>query len=84
MVYSYNNFLRYQNDTVCNMMFDCQASRPTYARMNSTISQRNFLFYLTAGAVHTTAFMWLSFVMRFRRISLVPTLALGTLYFSFF
>ena len=66
------------------MMYDVQATRPAYDRMNSIVSQRNFLFYLTSGAVHTTAFMYLSFVLRFRRITLVPTLAIGTVYFSFF
>ena len=41
-VYVYNNYLRYQNDTVCNMMFDVKASKPAYAKMNSIISQKNF------------------------------------------
>ena len=80
----YNNFLRYQNDTMCNMMFDVQASKPAYAKLNSIISQRNFIFYLSTGTLHTTAFMYLSFLMRFRRLSALPVLAIGTVYFSFF
>jgi len=83
-VYAYNNFLRYQNDTMCNMMFDVHASKPAHARLNSIISQRNLVFYLSAGAFHSIAFAWLSFLLRFRRITLVPTLAIGTVYFSVF
>jgi len=37
-IYLYNNYLRYQNDTVCNLMFDVQAPRPVYDKFNSTIS----------------------------------------------
>ena len=65
-------------------MFDVQATRPAYARMNSVVGQRNMLFYITSGAVHTTAFMYLSFFFRFRRITALPALAIGTAYFSFF
>ena len=83
-VYAYNNFLRYQNDTMCNMMFDVCAGKPEHARLNSIISQRNMAFYLSATAFHSAAFAWLSLVLRFRRITLIPTLAIGTVYFSVF
>ena len=38
-VYVKDNFLRYQNDTMCNMMFDVKASKAEYAKLNSVISQ---------------------------------------------
>ena len=37
-VYVTQNFLRYQNDTMCNLMFDTKAPRPLYDKMNSVIS----------------------------------------------
>lgn len=83
-VYAYSNFLRYQNDTMSNMMFDVHASKPDYARLNSTITQRSMAFYASATAFHSMAFAWLSLVLRFRRITLLPTLAIGTVYFSVF
>ena len=67
-----------------NMMFEVHASKPDHARLNSTISQRNMAFYLSATAFHSSAFAWLSLVLRFRRITLLPTLAIGTVYFSVF
>ena len=36
-VYVFNNYHRYQNDTVCNMMFDVQASRAAYDRINGAV-----------------------------------------------
>ena len=38
-VYVLRNFLRYQNPTVANVMFDTKATRPQYDRLNSVISQ---------------------------------------------
>ena len=83
-IYTYNNFLRYQNDTMGNMMFEVCAGKPDHARLNSIITQRNLAFYASATAVHSFAFAWLSLVLRFRRITLIPTLAIGTVYFSVF
>ncbi len=47
-VFVMNNFLRYSNPTVCNVMFDTQAKRPQYDRLNSVISQQQTKFYLSA------------------------------------
>ena len=38
-VYVWNNFMRFQNATVSNIMFETQATRAQYARLNSVISQ---------------------------------------------
>ena len=83
-VYTYNNFLRYQNDTVRNVMFDTKAPKQAYDRLNSVISQQNLLFYLSASAFHTLGFIYTSFFFRYRRITLVPTLLIGTAYFCLF
>lgn len=37
-IYVYNNFLRYQNETVRNVMFDTNASKHAYAKLNSIIA----------------------------------------------
>ena len=39
-VFVYNNFMRYSNPTICNVMFDTQASRRAYDRLNSVASQQ--------------------------------------------
>ena len=69
---------------MCNVMFDVNAPKPVHSRLNATIAEKNLMFYLSATAFHTTTFGWMSFFFRFRRISLVPTLAIGTVYFSVF
>ena len=65
-------------------MFDVQAPRPVYDKVNSTIDQANRVFYLSAAALHSAAFMYLSFFFRYRRVSAVPTLAIATAYYIFF
>ena len=36
-VYAYNNYMRYSNDTLCNLMFDVKAPRPVYDKVNATL-----------------------------------------------
>lgn len=83
-VYFLQNFHRYQNDTMCNLMFDTQADRPVYDKLNSILSQRNKIFYLAASVLHGSAFMYLSFFFRYRRVTAVPTLAIACAYYCFF
>ena len=83
-VYLKDNFLRYQNDTMCNMMFDVQAPRPVYDKLNATVDRANKWFYASAAAFHAAAFMYLSFFFRYRRVTALPTLAIGSAYYVFF
>ena len=83
-VYAKDNYLRYQNDTVANLMFDVQAPGPVYDKINSIVDQRNRIYYASAAAVHASAFMYLSFFFRYRRVSAVPTLAIASAYYIFF
>ena len=39
---------------------------------------------MTAAAFHASAFMYLSFFFRYRRVSLAPTLAIAAAYYIFF
>jgi len=36
-VYVYNNYMRYQNETMANIMFDTQANKHQYARLNTAV-----------------------------------------------
>mmetsp|Transcript_14991 Transcript_14991/g.17867 ORF Transcript_14991/g.17867 Transcript_14991/m.17867 type:complete len:211 (+) Transcript_14991:37-669(+) len=83
-VYCQKNYLRYQNDTVCNLMYDVQAPRPVYDKINATVDRGNFAFYLSAAAVHAASFMYMSFFFRYRRVTALPTLAIGSAYYIFF
>jgi len=65
-------------------MYDVQAPRPVYDKVNSTISQRNKIFYGTAALFHAATFMYLSFFFRYRRVGAVPTLAIASAYYIFF
>lgn len=41
-LYVYQNFFRYNNDTVCNLMFDTKLRKSDYDRVNSLIDRANF------------------------------------------
>jgi hypothetical protein len=84
MVYVTKNFLRYQNSTVANLMYDTQAPVPTYHKMNSVIGLQNLKFYLAAGATHMLGMMYLSFFFRYRRLSLPTSLVIGSAYYCAF
>ena len=83
-VYVYNNFLRYQNTTVCNVMFDTKAPRNSYHKLNSVISLQNFKFYLAATTTHLLGFMYMSYFFRFRRVGAAPVLAIASAYYCAF
>ena len=65
-------------------MFDTKASRPAYDKINATVDQQHRLFLVLAAAFHSTSFMYLSYFFRYRRVSLVPTLAIASAYYVFF
>lgn len=83
-VYVYKNFLRYQNATMCNVMFDIQAPRPAYDRLNNVVGLQNLKFYMAASATHILGFMYLSFFFRYRRVGFLPVAAIATAYYSAF
>ena len=65
-------------------MFDAQLNKSEYAKLNSAVSRGNMKFYLAAAAMHTIGFMGLSFYFRYRRITAIPTVIIGTGYYEFF
>lgn len=83
-VYFYSNYLRWQNDTVSNLMFDTKLGKNEYALINSVVSQQNTKFYLSATGLHTVSFMYLAYFFRFRRVSLAPVFAISCAYYVYF
>lgn len=65
-------------------MFDTKAPRPVYDKINGTVDQATRLYYAGAAALHASAFMYLSFFFRYRRVSAVPTIAIASAYYIFF
>ena len=61
-----------------------KAPKPVYDKVNATIDRQNKLYYLSTAVVHSCAFMYLSFFFRYRRVSAIPTLAIGTAYYLLF
>ena len=83
-IYLYNNFLRYQNATMSNIIFDTQATKAQHGALNAVISQQNMKFYMAATATHVVGFMYLSYFFRYRRLSAAPVLAMACAYSSVF
>ena len=83
-LYVYENFLRYQNDTMANVMFDTKARRVDYDRLNSAISVGNTQFFIATSVFHTLAFMYMAYFFRFRRVGLVPAFAISCGYYYAF
>ena len=83
-LYVYENFLRYQNDTIANMMFDTKGRKVDYDRINSVASVGNTQFFLATSAFHTLAFMYMAYFFRFRRVGLIPAFAISCGYYYAF
>ena len=65
-------------------MFDTKANKIQYADLNAACAQGNLQFYLAAGAIHTIGFMYMSYFFRYRRLNLLPTVAVASVYFILF
>ena len=83
-MYVYDNFLRYSNATMCNLMFDTKCRKIEYDKLNSTISKQNAVYFLSLTAFHTLGFMYLTYFFRYRRVTLLPTLLISSGYYYFF
>lgn len=68
-VFTYKNFNRYSNPTICNVMFETKAPTHVYDRLNSINTQQTWNFYLVSCGFNLTAFMAMSFFFRYRRLS---------------
>jgi hypothetical protein len=82
--YVLDNYLRYQNDTLANVMYDTKARKLEYDRLNSVAAVGNTRFYLATSAVHTLGFMYMAYFFRFRRVGLVPAFVIASGYYYAF
>mmetsp|Transcript_35044 Transcript_35044/g.26152 ORF Transcript_35044/g.26152 Transcript_35044/m.26152 type:complete len:174 (+) Transcript_35044:120-641(+) len=83
-VYVSENFFRYQNDTIANMMFDTKARKSDYDRINAANWRGNFKFYLSMTGLHALSLMYLTYFFRYRKVTFVPSLLIGTAYYFYF
>ncbi|HVW99076.1 MAG TPA: hypothetical protein VHA52_01335 [Candidatus Babeliaceae bacterium] len=83
-VYVWDNWPRYTNDTVANLMFDTKCRKNEYDIINSTMTQANTQYYLAMSAFHSLGFMYLTYFFRFRRITVVPAFFISCAYYYFF
>ena len=83
-VYVYKNYFRYANPTVANVMFDTQASKPAYDKLNSTVSQQMKYYYLATVSTHMLSMMYMTYFFRYRRLGFMPVVAVGGAYFYAF
>ena len=67
-LYVWQNFGRYSNDAMANLMFDTKLPQPQYDKMNAVIDFKNKQFYVTAGLTHVFMFAYLSYFLRYRRL----------------
>ena len=83
-LYVYENFMRYQNDTMANIMYDTKARKIDYDRLNTAVSVGSTKFLLATSAFHTLAFMYMAYFFRFRRVGLAPAFAISCGYYYAF
>ena len=79
--YVARNFLRYQNDTMANLMFDTKLRQSDYDRLNSTMSMSSIQYYLASSLFHVTALAYASYFFRYRRLNKVQVLAVGSAFY---
>ena len=83
-LYVYQNFLRYNNDTIANVMFDTKARKIEYDRLNSVVSVANTKYFAAATALHTLGFAYLAYFFRFRRVSYASAFVISSAYYYYF
>lgn len=83
-LYVYENFLRYNNETVANAMFDGKQRKLDYDRLNSAVSVGNTHFLLATSSIHTLGFMYLAYFFRFRKVGLAPAFGIACAYYYAF
>lgn len=65
-------------------MFNTQLRKTEYDRLNSVMSHNNNLFYAGATLTHFGILAYATWFFRYRNLSKVQTLAVGTAYYLAF
>ena len=67
--YVKDNFHRYSNDTMANLMFDTKLPKCSYDHLNSVMDFSSTKFYIASTLMHFMAFAWLSYLLRYRTMN---------------
>ena len=78
------NWLRLQNDTMVNTMYDTQLRKIDYDRLNSVSRTGHAWYYFWMTSFHVVSFMYMSYFFRYRRVTIVPTMLISWAYFQYF
>jgi hypothetical protein len=68
-IYVKDNFHRYSNDTMANLMFDTQLRKSEYDRLNTAFDWNTKLFYASATATHILTMAYASYFFRYRTLN---------------
>ena len=78
------NFLYYSNDTMANCYYDARLRDSEYDRLESVMHMSQAKFFGSAFATHFTVLAYMTYFFRYRRLTKLQTVAVGTLYFYAF
>ena len=79
--YVARNFLRYQNDTMANLMFDTKIRQSDMDRLNSVMSFQQLKYYGFTSLFHLSFLAYASYFFRYRRLNKLQVLAVGTTFY---
>ena len=68
-MYVKDNFHRYSNDTMANLMFDTKIRESDMDRLNSVMSLQQLKYYGFSTLFHVTFLAWSSYFFRYRRLN---------------
>ena len=82
--YVCRNFLYYANDTMANCYFDGRLRDSEYERLDSTMQVGQVKFFGASVLTHITILAYMSYFFRYKRLTKLQTLGVGTLYYQAF
>ena len=83
-IYVSENFHRYSNDTMANLMYDTRLKRNQYAKLNAMIELKTFQFYAFNTVLHCLSFMGTAFFFRMRKVSFPAVVLISIGYYQYF
>ena len=78
------NFLFYSNDTMANCYYDTLLRGSEYDRLDSTMQVSQVKYFGSAFVTHFSVLAYMTYFFRYRRLTKLQTLAVGTLYYYAF
>ena len=78
------NFLYYSNDTMANCYYDGRLRDSEYQRLDSIMQVSQVKYFGSTLLTHMTILAYMSYFFRYRRLTKLQTLGVGTLYYYAF